>query len=117
MNDEMIEEHILLEFPEYEGSDLLTKCKEHSFIVWELVQSCLYFYCFTNNYSKGLDSDAPILKLDNMIFRGRWTESIGTNMYFTDTSQGDEKKPETFHCTSTKILQFHRVVLEKKDNE
>ena len=42
---DIVEEHILMEFPEYDGRDLLAECKKYTLIVRSLFLTLLF--CFT----------------------------------------------------------------------
>jgi len=74
----------------------------------------------------GLDTNTPILKLDNQIFQGRYEESVGTNVYFEETiengdlqqnSEDDKSKLSLkYRCHTTKKIRFQRIFLEPLHN-
>lgn len=62
-------------------------------------------------HDQGLDTDSPIVQVDNMVFQGRYIEAIGTNLFF---GSQEDSTPESFVSRSTKVLRCHRVVLDPK---
>ena len=58
-----------------------------------------------------MDTESPVLQVDNMIFQGHYAEAPGTNLFFVP---GSEDQTENFLTSTTKILRFRRVVLEEK---
>ncbi len=74
----------------------------------------------------GLDTDQPIVQLGNQIFAGKYTETVGTSVFFKASDQeeaaaGDpvfsnkSSEPLEFLCQTDRKLQLKRVFLSKRD--
>ena len=73
----------------------------------------------------GLDSQEPIVQLGNQVFAGKYTEVVGTSVFFQveDVTEEDEVDPVfgkpsdqklNYLCKSGKKLVLKRVFLNKK---
>ncbi|XP_045165753.1 general transcription factor 3C polypeptide 6-like [Mercenaria mercenaria] len=66
----------------------------------------------------GIDTEKPLLQLDDYTFTGQYSDTLGTNLVFqdkteTNDSRSGEKKLE-YSCLTNKKLSLQRVFL--KDN-
>jgi len=91
--------YILLDLGEYAETNLLSTCQAYSLI--------------------GLDTETPILKLDNHLFEGRYEDTIGTHIFFAENQQPVLQQqpllqqPNQYRYTShtTKTIKFKRIQL------
>jgi len=93
LDEEESEFHLLIEIPEYEGTNLLATCRN---------------YCLI-----GLETTHPILQLDDLVFEGSYEEVVGTNIFFEEKSNQAQQTKEIeylSHC-SKKII-FKKITLE-----
>ena len=62
---------------------------------------------------QGLDSEHPILKLDDLLFQGTWEESVGTVLLFKENTSQEN----TAQCASktSKKLRFMKIRVEKRE--
>ena len=76
----------------------------------------------------GLDSQEPIVQLGNQVFAGKYTEVVGTSVFFQveDVTEEDEVDPVfgkpsdqklNYLCKSGKKLVLKRVFLNKKQKQ
>ncbi|ORX92071.1 hypothetical protein K493DRAFT_339004 [Basidiobolus meristosporus CBS 931.73] len=78
----------------------------------------------TDGYSlMGLDTESPYLKIGNMVFKGQYDETLGTELVFcpsgntnstqqkTETSEAKEVK---YFCHTTKKITLSKVNLQPK---
>lgn len=82
--------YVVLALDEYEDTNLLATCKHYSLI--------------------GLDTEAPVLKIDDLIFKGTYEESVGTELLFEQHNPGSIN----YFGKTTKILRFKRVTVSSK---
>jgi hypothetical protein len=81
-----------LELNEYEDTNLLTTCKNYSLL--------------------GLETEHPLLKIDDLLFQGTYEESVGTILLFEmNTSQQENEPPLKYVAHTTRRLVFRRVTL------
>jgi general transcription factor 3C polypeptide 6 len=76
----------------------------------------------------GLDTEQPVIQLGNQVFAGKYTETIGTTVYFkasrTDSDDVDKAdpvfdnkptEPVEYFCKTDRKLLLKRVFLGSKD--
>eukprot|EP01087_Luapelamoeba_hula_P024256 TRINITY_DN9169_c0_g1_i1.p1 TRINITY_DN9169_c0_g1~~TRINITY_DN9169_c0_g1_i1.p1 ORF type:complete len:189 (-),score=52.25 TRINITY_DN9169_c0_g1_i1:62-628(-) len=100
-DDEWEEEefHVVMEIADFTGSNLLAASENYSLI--------------------DLDSEHPILKVDDEFYQGTYEPMIGTAMLFSTpteptaqlTHEG-EAEPITHICNTSKRLVFHKIQLQ-----
>jgi hypothetical protein len=79
--------YVVLALDEYEDTNLLATCKHYSLIVCAVFDRVLLLSAgLLTRYNQGLDTEAPVLKIDDLIFKGTYEESVGTELLFEQHS-------------------------------
>ncbi|KAL6061294.1 General transcription factor 3C polypeptide 6 [Balamuthia mandrillaris] len=97
---------------EVEEEEFYVTLELEDFLDTNLLQSCQRYKLL------GLNTEGPLLQVDDMFFQGTYAETVGTHLYFADptsTSSSSSSSTSTAPLyTATKKLIFRRVGLEPK---
>ncbi|KAL6041981.1 General transcription factor 3C polypeptide 6 [Balamuthia mandrillaris] len=108
---EEVEEEVE-EVEEVEEEEFYVTLELEDFLDTNLLQSCQRYKLL------GLNTEGPLLQVDDMFFQGTYAETVGTHLYFADptsTSSSSSSSTSTAPLyTATKKLIFRRVGLEPK---
>ncbi|XP_005002279.1 general transcription factor 3C polypeptide 6 [Cavia porcellus] len=102
--EEEAEQFVLVELSGIIDSDFLSKCENKCKIL-------------------GIDTERPILQLDNYVFAGEYEDTLGTCVIFEENvehvdTEGNSKTVLKYKCHTMKKLSMTRTLLtEKKEGE
>eukprot|EP00656_Telonema_subtile_P056982 TRINITY_DN9268_c0_g1_i1.p2 TRINITY_DN9268_c0_g1~~TRINITY_DN9268_c0_g1_i1.p2 ORF type:complete len:106 (-),score=34.84 TRINITY_DN9268_c0_g1_i1:383-700(-) len=91
MAEEEEEEYVVIELSEFDDAEFLASCDNYTLI--------------------GLETEHPMLKIDEYVFHGSWHDTVGTTLLMDNNNPDPDAR---YLGKSDKKLKFRRVFLESK---
>ena len=76
------EEYVVIELSEFDDAEFLASCDNYTLIVPLVLVSWL-------TVGQGLETEHPMLKIDEYVFHGSWHDTVGTTLLMDNNSAPD----------------------------